>query len=149
MSNLNDLTSLIDDNIRNKTPKVVKTEHANVHQAIANTLFTPFIYSDIITFSTNFTFSYTAKKIGSLVVVNCRVMNLTATSQNIPSTPIQVPSRYRYTDTNFAMERRLQGGGIVGLFQCFINNSGFNFLAVIGPQTIVNFDFTFINNNNE
>jgi len=34
-----DLTDLVDDNIRNKTPKVVKTEHADVEQALVNEFF--------------------------------------------------------------------------------------------------------------
>lgn len=39
MSTLTELTDLIDDNIRNKTPKVVKTEHADVEQGIVNEFF--------------------------------------------------------------------------------------------------------------
>lgn len=39
MSTLAELTDLIDDNIRNKTPKVVKTEHADVEQGLANEFF--------------------------------------------------------------------------------------------------------------
>ena len=34
-----ELTELINDNIRNKTPKVVKVEHADVEQEITDTLF--------------------------------------------------------------------------------------------------------------
>ncbi len=34
-----ELTALIDANIRNKTPKVIKTEHADVEQEITDTLF--------------------------------------------------------------------------------------------------------------
>lgn len=34
-----ELTAFIDDKIRNKTPKVIKTEHADVEQEITDTLF--------------------------------------------------------------------------------------------------------------
>jgi hypothetical protein len=39
MSTLAEITIAIDDNIRNKTPLVVKTEHADVDQLIADQLF--------------------------------------------------------------------------------------------------------------
>ena len=39
MSTLAEITTAIDDNIRNKTPLVVKTEHADVEQLIADQLF--------------------------------------------------------------------------------------------------------------
>ena len=39
MSTLSFITNLIDTKIRNKTPKVVKTEHADVEQALANEFF--------------------------------------------------------------------------------------------------------------
>lgn len=44
MSTKSELTTLVDDNIRNKTPKVLKDEHADVEQAIVDE-----VYGSVIT----------------------------------------------------------------------------------------------------
>lgn len=57
------LTTLINNNIRNKTPKVIKTEHADVEQAIVDEL-----YKAKVTDS-NSTETYTTKN-GTVVTYN-------------------------------------------------------------------------------
>jgi len=69
------ITAFINNNIRNKTPKVIKTEHANVEQALANELFPSTItetsLSHIITtpVGSDLTYELYFKKNGSFVDV--------------------------------------------------------------------------------
>jgi hypothetical protein len=76
------ITALINSKIRNKTPKVLKTEHADVEQAIVNEVFSSEIYENtnvpsLMTITSKFispmteglTFEITLKKTGNICFV--------------------------------------------------------------------------------
>lgn len=82
MASLLDLTGLVDSNIRNKTPLVLKVEHANVEQAIINELFnsevfdnqTSQIYTTKTAQSTDFLINYslTIQRSGNRAIVKMK-----------------------------------------------------------------------------
>lgn len=92
--NLATITALIDSKIRNKTPKVVKVEHADVEQAIVNEIYSPIIWevkdidgvADVGNVlvrntatgevsNTNIGHNITLKKIGNVVFANILFIN--------------------------------------------------------------------------
>jgi len=94
MSTNSELTTLVDDNIRNKTPKVLKDEHADVEQAIVDEL-CPDVYNDtqsttnlITKANTNFNYNLNIWKSGRTVFITGIIRNSTfgnLTAQDIAS----------------------------------------------------------------
>ena len=90
--NLATLTTLIDDNIRNKTPKVIKVEHADVEQAIVDELFSE-IETITGTTTTGLPYTIKASKKGNLVCLNVQTLNNTNLNQS--GGVIYFPEKYQ------------------------------------------------------
>jgi hypothetical protein len=87
------ITALINSKIRNKTPKVLKTEHADVEQAIVNEVFSSEIYEStnmpslmtitekfVSPMTTGINFNITLKKTGNICFVKFFVIQTNTTT---------------------------------------------------------------------
>lgn len=100
---LAEITALINAKIRNKTPKVLKVEHADVEQEIANIIFSETIKEDILSQTitsafANILYSLTFKKIGNLVFVTGNITNIAPPRDNFSAVSITDAEFYAKTD---------------------------------------------------
>ena len=91
------LTTLINNNIRNKIPKVIKTEHADVEQAIVNELF-PSVDTYTGVNADNVFYKFDFAKIGNIVFLNIAIRNqasLSVGGQSFLFTSLNIPNKYQ------------------------------------------------------
>lgn len=84
--NLAAITAFIDAKIRNKTPKVIKIEHADVDQAIVNILFSEIKQENNASHTittpngSGITYDLKFKKVGNIVYLTGRIQNNTGST---------------------------------------------------------------------
>jgi hypothetical protein len=132
------LTTLINNNIRNKNPKVIKTEHADVEQAIVDEFF-PSV-DNIVGEINGVTYNLNLLKQGRIVVLNAEIENTNAVLVN--SININLPSKYSSLFLSNQVFLFLEGLN-VGLY---VDGQDL-FTSILPPQEIVNFSLTYISNN--
>lgn len=142
--NLSTLTALINAKIRNKTPKVLKVEHADVEQQIVNTIFASTIYDSnskglIINETTAATrgdkYFVLFRKIGKTVFFNGQANNKGMLSTNnvfleIKDTSYNVRDNYDLSDN------------VYDVFPCLVNgnqNGTVTILPNISGKTVFSF----------
>ncbi len=143
------LTALINNNIRNKTPKVIKTEHADVEQAIVNEFF-PAVQT--ITGTTVTGTPYTIKYVKQGNIVN---LNLSITNSNaflIEAGLILLPTilnplfkSYDSVQLNVGFMTNIQMYALGDLF-AFPTQTGIS-IGLIGSGETLNKNFVYISNN--